>query len=248
MNKNFYKNYFEAEKNHWFMMVRRMMATDILKKYFFQKPSELKILDFGCGSGIFVGELQEKGYQVFGTDISEEAIKYGGLKGIKNLKVQNSNKLDYPDNTFDAVLSMDVLEHLEDESWAIKEAERVLKPKGKFIIMVPAYQFLWGVQDEVAHHYRRYTLGEIKRKVLNPLQFKMVFSSYFNTFLFLPIAFVRIMSRILNLKRRQSDFDINSPFLNKLFFSVFNFERKTLKHIKFPFGVSILLIVEKVDQ
>jgi len=70
-------------------------------------------------------------------------------------------------------------------------------------------------------------------------------STYFNTFLFLPIALVRLTSKIFGLKKRQSDFDINNPFLDKLFFLIFNFERKLLKHIKFPFGVSILLVLEK---
>ncbi len=245
MNRNFYKNYFEVEKNHWLMKVRRMMVVDNLTKYFSRSPKEVKILDFGCGSGIFVGELGERGYDVSGTDISEEAIKFGELKGIKNLTIQDSHKLNYPDRQFDVVLSMDVLEHLEDESWAIKEVARVLKPGGKFIVMVPAYQFLWGVQDEVAHHYRRYTLGGIKDKVLTSGEFKIVSSSYFNTILFLPIALVRLASRIFKLKKRQSDFDLNTPLLDKIFFSLFNFERKLLRYLKFPFGVSILLIAEK---
>lgn len=245
MNRNFYKNYFEIEKKHWLMRVRRQIIVDNLNKYFSKKSSEIKVLDFGCGSGIFVDELQKKGYQIFGTDISEEAIKYGELRGINNLKIQDSHKLDYPDNNFDVVLSMDVLEHLEDESWAVREVERILKPGGKFIIMVPAYQFLWGVQDEVAHHYRRYTLGGLKNKISNSGSFNIKYSTYFNTFLFLPIALVRIVSRIFNLKKRQSDFDINNPLMDKLFFSIFNFERKLLKYFKFPFGVSILLVLEK---
>jgi dTDP-4-dehydrorhamnose reductase len=245
MNRNFYKNYFEIEKNHWLMKIRRSIVLDNMKKYLGKKPSEAKILDFGCGSGIFVEELQRRGYKIFGTDISEEAIKFGELKGIKNLSVQDSHKLGYGSNSFDAVLSMDVLEHLEDESWAIKEVERILRPGGKFIIMVPAYQFLWGVQDEVAHHYRRYTLGGIKKKILNSSGLKIKHSTYFNTLLFAPIALVRIISKIFGLKNRQSDFDLNNPILDKIFFSVFNFERKLLKRIKFPFGVSILLVLEK---
>lgn len=245
MNRNFYKNYFEIEKNHWLMRVRRSIVEDNLQSLSVQNKSQPKILDFGCGSGIFVGELQEKGYDASGIDISSEAVKFGELKGIKNLKVQDSHKIDYPDSFFDVVLSLDVLEHLEDESWAVKEVNRVLRSGGKFIVMVPAYMFLWGVQDEVAHHYRRYTLGKLKDVVMKNGNFQIKKSSYFNTFLFLPIALVRIVSRIFNLKKRQSDFDINNPLLDKLFFAIFNFERKLLKSFKFPFGVSILLVLEK---
>lgn len=245
MNRNFYKNYFEIEKNHWLMRVRRMIIDDNLNKYLTKKPNETKILDFGCGSGFFTDKLQEKGYQSFGIDISEEAIKFGELKGIKNLSVQDSHKLNYPDNNFDVVLSMDVLEHLEDESWAIKEVNRVLKSGGMFVVMVPAYKFLWGVQDEVAHHYRRYTLGNVKKIILNNGKFKIIRSSYFNTLLFMPIVLVRVISRIFKLNKRQSDFDINNPIIDKILFQIFNFERKLLRHIKFPFGVSILLILKK---
>lgn len=246
MNRNFYKNYFEVEKNHWLMKVRRLIILDNIKKLFGKKGNNERILDFGCGSGFFVKELQKAGhFSCWGVDISEDAIKFGELRGTKNLSVLDSHKLNFKDNSFDIVLSMDVLEHLEDESWAIKEIERILKPKGKFIVMVPAYQFLWGVQDEVAHHYRRYTLGGIKKRILDNGDFKILKSSYFNTFLFLPIAIVRIFSKVFNLKKRQSDFDINSPFLDKVFFSIFNFERKLLKSISFPFGVSVLLVLEK---
>jgi ubiquinone/menaquinone biosynthesis C-methylase UbiE len=245
MNRNFYRNYFEIEKNHWLMKIRRMIAVDNLNKYFPKKSNGMKILDFGCGSGLFASELQEGGYKTFGIDISEEAIKFGELNGIKNLSVLDSHKINFPDDYFDLVFSMDVLQHFENEPWAIKEIYRVLKPGGKFIVTVPAYQFLWGVQDEAAHHYRRYTLSGLKKIILDSGEFSVNRATYFNTLLFLPIALVRLISKIFGLKKRHSDFDINNHFLDKLFFSIFNFERKLLKHTKFPFGVSILLILEE---
>lgn len=244
MNKNFYHNYFEIEKSHWLMKVRRMIIKDVLQQNL-TDPKKGKILDFGCGSGILVGELSREGYNSYGVDVSEEAIKFGELNGIKNIKAQGSHKLDYPNNYFEAVLSMDVLEHIEDESWVVKEIYRVLKPGGMFAVMVPAYMFLWGVQDEVAHHYRRYTLTSLKKVLFDNADFKLVRSSYFNTFLFLPIAAVRITSRLFGLKKRQSDFDLNNPFLDKILFFIFNLERKILKRINFSFGVSIILILKK---
>lgn len=245
MDVGFYKKYFEVEKKHWLMRVRRSIIEDNLRRFFSANTSQTKILDFGCGSGIFVSELQEKGYDVHGVDISAEAIKFGELRGIKNLSIQDSHRLDFPDASFDVVLSLDVLEHLEDESWAIREVYRILKPGGKFMVMVPAYMFLWGVQDEVAHHYRRYTLNKLEKVISRNGDFKFIKSSYFNSFLFLPIAMVRLLSKHFRLKKRESDFDINTPLLDKIFFTIFNFERKLLRKIVFPFGVSILLISQK---
>ena len=245
MDRSFYKNYFKIEKEHWLMLGRRAIVRDNLAKYLTKKPENTKVFDFGCGSGIFVEELAKDGFDSHGVDISAEAVRFGELQGIKNLGVIDSHKLDFPSNTFDAIFTLDVLEHLEDEDWALKEMERVLKPGGIVIVMVPAYMFLWGVQDEVAHHYRRYTMGHLLKKIKKSTSFSVVRHSYFNTFLFPIIALVRIFSRLLGIRGRESDFDLNSPMLNKILFYLFNLERKLLQKISSPFGVSILLVLKK---
>lgn len=245
MERSFYKNYFKIEKEHWLMVVRRKIVLDNLHTSVNKKLEETKVLDFGCGSGIFVDELAKQGYDAHGLDISDEAIKFGALQGIKNLGTISGHKIDFPDNTFDAVCTLDVLEHLEDESWALSEMKRVLKPNGVIVIMVPAFMFLWGVQDEVAHHYRRYTRSNLLAKIKKTTSLSIIKSSYFNTFLFLPIAFVRVISRVFGIKGRESDFDINSPFMNRLFFKIFDTERSLLKKINFPVGVSVLTVLRK---
>ncbi len=245
MDRSFYKNYFKIEKEHWLMQIRRTIVQDNLAKYLTKNPKNTKLLDFGCGSGIFVEELEKAGFDAHGVDISDEAVRFGALQGVKNLSVMDSHRINFSDNTFDVVLSMDVLEHLEDESWAIKEIERILKPGGVFVVMVPAYMFLWGVQDEVAHHYRRYTKSGLLKEVANSSSLKVVRSSYFNTFLFAPIALVRLVSRLFKIKGRESDFDLNSPVLNKILFFIFNLERKILMKVNYPFGVSILALFKK---
>jgi 2-polyprenyl-3-methyl-5-hydroxy-6-metoxy-1,4-benzoquinol methylase len=245
VDAGFYKNYFKIEKEHWLMRARRMIVRDSLDKYLGKEQVGVHLLDFGCGSGFFVNELAHAGFDSHGVDISEEAVRFGELQGIKNLGVITSHKINYPDTIFDVVLSLDVLEHLEDPSWALAEIERVLKPGGIFVVMVPAYMFLWGVQDEVAHHYRRYTKGMLLKEVEKSTSLSVVRSSYFNTFLFPPIALLRIVSRLFKIKSRESDFDINNPMLDKIFFTIIDFERKLLKKICYPFGVSIIAVFKK---
>lgn len=244
MDRSFYKNYFEVERHHWLMKGRRGIVLDTLNRYG-QQPYDMKVLDFGCGSGYFVGELAQRGYQSFGLDISHEAIQFGQRQGIRNIDVIDAHKINYPDNYFQAVLSLDVLEHLEDASWAIQEMERVLAPTGVAIIMVPAFQFLWGVQDEVAHHYRRYTMRSLVRAVRTSSGLDVVRSSYFNTFLFAPIAAIRLISRWFHIRGRESDFDLNNRFLNVMLYAIFWVERLFLSYVRFPFGVSILLVLKK---
>ncbi|MDO8604225.1 MAG: sugar nucleotide-binding protein [bacterium] len=93
MERSFYKNYFKIEKEHWLMVVRRMIVEDNLKSYSVKPPRETKVLDFGCGSGIFVDEIATLGYKAHGLDISEEAIKFGVLQGIKTWELLMRTKL-----------------------------------------------------------------------------------------------------------------------------------------------------------
>ncbi|MBI2063498.1 MAG: class I SAM-dependent methyltransferase [Candidatus Yanofskybacteria bacterium] len=248
MKPDFYKQYFQIEKDHWLMRVRRLIIFDLLKKYAKLPDGKVKILDFGCGSGYLVGELAKLGYNSFGVDNFDEAIEYGKQRGIKNLSVVFGAETDYESSFFDVVFALDVLEHLENEEPVLREIERILRPGGVLIIMAPAFMFLWGVQDEVAHHYRRYTMPKLLETIRKSSNLSVVQKTYFNAFLFMPIALVRLFSRWFNIKNRESDFDINNPVLNKIFFWIINLERFLLRHLQFPFGVSILTVLKKIDD
>ena len=243
MEKDFCKTYFEAEKSHWWFKVRRNIVLSLIKKY--KIPKTAKIFDFGCGSGYTVGYLQKLGYDVSGVDVSAEAIEFGLSRGIRNLSVARDGGISHPEGSFDLVLALDVIEHIEDDLGAIRGLKEALKPRGMAIITVPAYQWMWGVQDEVAHHFRRYTISSLKSAVREVDNLTIVRKTYFNTILFPPIAIVRIISRWFNLKERESDFDINNRFLNSLSYFIFNLETYLLKFLNFPFGVSILFVLKK---
>src|SRR3989344_2086004 len=136
----------------------------------------------------------------------------------------------------------------EKERPTVTELVRVSKPGGKIIFTVPAYEWLWGVQDDVSRHFRRYTEKSLIKVFKNFPELTIIRKTYFNTFLFPPIAVVRLISRWFNIKGRQSDFEINNPLLDAIFYSIFNLEFYFLKLINFPFGVSIILILEKNDS
>jgi len=243
MDSNFYSSYFKAEEKHWWFRVRRNLVVSLIEKY--KVPKTAKIFDFGCGSGYTVDYLQKRGYEASGSDISAEAIEFGLSKGIRNLTVAPGGQINPPDGEYDLILALDVVEHIQDDYGTIRAIEKALKPGGLAFVTVPAYQWLWGVEDDVSHHYRRYTAESLARIVQKNTHLKIIKETYFNTFLFLPIAIVRIFSKWFNLKRRESDFDINNTWLNTLFFHIFNLESNFLKYINFPFGVSILVVIQK---
>jgi len=241
MDADFYKTYFEVEKSHWWFRVRRNIVLFLIEKY--KIPKTAKIFDFGCGSGYLVGQLQKMSYDASGSDISREAVEFGRKNGVKNIEALQLGEMP-PEDSFDLILALDVIEHIKDDREAVRGLERALKPGGMLIITVPAHQWMWGVQDEAAHHFRRYNMGTLL-KLFQGENLSVLRKSYFNTFLFLPIAVVRLSSKLFKFKERESDFDINNKLINGIFYPIFNLEAKLLKFMNFPFGVSILMVLRK---
>jgi hypothetical protein len=141
------------------------------------------------------------------------------------------------------VIATDILEHLDDDSIGIKEIHRTLAREGKAILTVPAFKSLWGIQDVVGMHKRRYSKKEILGKIETE-GFTIMESSYFNFFLFFPIAFGRRLIRLFGLKI-ESENKINSPLVNFFLKTIFSIEPYLLKYLSFPFGVSIFCIAKK---
>ncbi len=156
--------------------------------------------------------------------------------------------LPFRDRSFDAVFILDVLEHIEGDEVALKEVRRVLRLGGSLLITVPAFMFLFGRQDRVSDHKRRYRRPALV-KLVNDLGFEVQYSTYFNTVLFPPIAAARLARRWLRLADGdgKTDFDMRLPrplelSLEKLFAA----ERHAIDRIALPFGVSLLCSARRV--
>jgi 2-polyprenyl-3-methyl-5-hydroxy-6-metoxy-1,4-benzoquinol methylase len=243
MDLKLHKQHQQVQESHWWFRVKDNILKDLAKKYFKYGAS---ILDFGCNYGHLVRLLQSSGYDSYGFDISEKAINYGRSLGINNIFLESEKSL--MPASFDALVALDVLEHLEDDGKILNYFSSIVRSGGVVIMTVPAFGFLWGVQDVISHHFRRYTLKKLLHLVESDGNFKILKKSYFNTLLFVPIALVRIFTRVFVKNPRYSDLDMNGNFLNKIFFHIFDFERKILRYVSFPFGVSILLVLKKNDN
>lgn len=93
------------------------------------------VLDIGCGAGILTNALAKVGHKVFGLDLSPKSLeiaKKHDQTGQVSYSEANAYSLPYPDQMFDVVCAMDVLEHVEEPRLLISEASRVLKPGGLF--------------------------------------------------------------------------------------------------------------------
>jgi ubiquinone/menaquinone biosynthesis C-methylase UbiE len=94
-----------------------------------------RVLDIGCGEG-YVSSVLVGDNEVFGLEIAEPAIEEAKKKGIKAVP-SNLEDIPFPDRNFDVVLALDILEHLFDPVFVLREANRVLKDEGMLIISVP---------------------------------------------------------------------------------------------------------------
>jgi 2-polyprenyl-3-methyl-5-hydroxy-6-metoxy-1,4-benzoquinol methylase len=118
---------------------------DFLKKI----PESATILDIGCGAGAILRSLQPyyPNLRLFGTDISEIAITEARAHSTNiNYEQSTAEKLPYSDNTFDAVLMFEVLEHVENPEQSLCEIYRILKPEGKLYLAVPQEKSLLTIQ------------------------------------------------------------------------------------------------------
>jgi len=243
MDESLYKTYQQVEEKHWWFRGRRALIFWLLNKYC-RTPSKTAVLDVGCNSGLLVEKLRQAGYNAAGCDVSAEAVAYGREQGRQGLQVCALPNLPYADGQFDVILCLDTLEHIENDNLALREIRRALKQTGLVILTVPAFMSLWGLQDEVSHHFRRYTKAEMLAKIKASGHWQLARVSYFNFFLFLPIWLIRKISNILQL-RRNSDFDINNQFLNKILIILFLSEIWLLKILSYPCGVSLLVAAQK---
>mgnify|MGYP006162300023 FL=1 len=139
-----------------------------------------------------------------------------------------------------------MVEHLDDDIAGLREMRRVLRRDGRILLFVPAFMFLWGVQDDVSNHRRRYTLPRLLSAV-EAAGFSIEWSSYANISFFLPVLVVRSVMRWLGL-RADTEYGINISLMNGPFSQLFAAERFVFKRGRLPLGVSAVCIARRTEN
>ena len=244
MEIEYEKRYHQVETKNWWFVTRRKYLLDLLKN----APKDSVILDIGCSSGIFLKDLERIGFKkenLFGIDISEKAIENCKNNGIQNAFVMDAQNITLPEK-FDFIVASDCLEHLRDDTQAIKNWCGLLKTGGLMCIFVPAFQSLWSMHDEVNMHFRRYTSKELKDKLTSE-KLTVLKSSYWNFSLFIPLYLYRKMAAVLSRNKKKEGQIIDGKIANIILLKLLMFENKLLRHVNFPFGVSTFCIVKKLE-
>lgn len=243
-----------VEESHWWFVGRRRIISSFLQRLCRDLKATraqsgggdtaLNILDVGCGTGANLEMLADFG-EAEGVDVSAEALSFCQARGLRSVKQGAAEALPYESDSFDMVTGLDVVEHLDDDLAGLQEMRRVLRRDGRAVLFVPAFMFLWGVQDDISNHRRRYTMAGLKR-VVREAGFEIERATYVNISFFAPILLGRLFMRATRL-RPESENNITVGFLNGVLGKFLGAESLPLRYLNFPFGVSIMCIARKVQ-
>ncbi|MCK4912005.1 MAG: class I SAM-dependent methyltransferase [Thermodesulfovibrionales bacterium] len=196
------------------------------------------ILSIGAGTGENLATAAKCG-DVSALDIDQEALDLIPEGLVKEKTRGDACHLPYGDGSFDMVLALDVLEHIEDNRAAVAEIRRVLKPGGTVICTVPAHPYLFGAHDRGLGHARRFTM----RSTLALFEGLDVCEAGHWMFFLLPAAFVQRMAQRNTQKGSKA---MLPGFINGLLYRVLKLESVLIGHgVRFPTGLSIYLTARK---
>lgn len=238
------KEYEQLEQNYWWFLGRRKIILSVLQKY--AGGGQKQILDWGCGPGANFPLLEKFG-TVLGVDSSEEAIAACHRKGISSV-VLASHPSQLYNRQFDFVTAFDVLEHIPNDAGFLREIKSLIKPGGRLLVTVPAYQFLWSAFDVAVQHQRRYTKSKLDT-LLKANGFEPIFSSYFNFFLTPAFIGYRGIKKLLGDK--PSTLNSSAPrfpaSVNTLLAKILGFEAQLVPPLSLPFGTSIIILAKAAN-
>lgn len=209
-------------------------------------PPRARVLDAGCGTGGFLARLRaaRPDLQLFGLDYAPRAAARAARKSGAAVAAGSVNALPFRDAAFDAAVSLDVLSHAAvEETTALAELRRVLRPFGLLVLNLPAHEWLRSAHDQRVHTARRYGRREIARK-LTRAGFTEVTPRHWNSLL-LPLMIVQ--RRLLRRHAAApSDVQAYPAWLDAGLGAVCRLEAGLARAgLRFPLGGSILAIAHR---
>jgi SAM-dependent methyltransferase len=241
MDRDYELQTHRAEDRHWWYRGRRRVLERVLAQL--RLPARARILDAGCGSGRNMIELAHHG-TVTGVELSATSVALARERDAGEVIEGSVLEMGFAADSFELAVSLDVIEHLQDDLGALRELRRVVAPGGALLVTVPAYQWLWSGHDEINHHHRRYTRRTLER-VARQAGWKPVRTTYFNSLL-LPVAIVlRGLDRLSSSATESSlDLWVPPPPLNWLLERPLALEAAVIgARGRIPAGLSLLAVL-----
>lgn len=251
MEAHEYQTLFEFEPSYWRYRALHSIVIDTLNSLRLERNA--RVLDAGCGTGYNLLNITRAiSPRAFGLDVSPEVVPFWRQRDLRRVCLASVNDLPFPDGTFDAVVSLDVLDQdAVIETAAYRELWRVVREDGLIVIVVPAYKWLLTKEHHRAvHASRRYT-ERCLLALLKTQSVELVRMSHLFALLLPVIAAYRLARRLFGNGRSnlpRSELRRLPPVVNDVFCGVMNLERLLLRKKDLPFGSSLLAVVRKTSK
>lgn len=246
MEEREYLHMYEEEERHWWYVGMRAIVLSLLPPG--SLPENPLLLDAGCGTGYNMGWLrQHYGARVTGLEYSPCGLEFCLRRGERGVVRADAASLPLSQDAFDLVVSFDVLSHLKDgpaRAAALGEFLRVLKPGGRLLIRVAAYEWLRSSHDAVIMTHHRYGRRELRDAVVHA-GFRPLRLTSANTILFPAAVLWRVLKKA-GLAPAGSDVRARTRGagpLNRALASVLRLEAAMLRSNKFGFGFGLSVFI-----
>lgn len=180
-----------SQERHPWEQARLQTVQSLLKKFLYP-GSDSHVLDIGCGDCYVLNEMAHKfpDSHFTGVDTALTPDKTTAIESAfntDNISISSSIEQLPPDQTFDIVTMLDVLEHIEDDKTFLKDLSTNdrLRPGGVILLTVPAFNSLFTEHDRKLNHFRRYNLSKLT-KTVSQAGLSTIDSGYFFASLLLP--------------------------------------------------------------
>jgi len=244
MDESLLLSFAQVEHSHWWFLTRRRIVDEAIGT---DIPPCARILEVGCGTGSFLQHLARRfpDATITGIEPSKTAAKTarscGGTVTCGTFETIPSSL----DESVDLLVTLDVIEHCQDDSEALRNAMSVMSPGARLVLTVPAMPSLWSPHDEANHHLRRYTAGD-PAGALHSAGFLVERLTHFNTLL-LPLGYVtRTISRLTG-SHALSGTGMPHRWVNAALTALFSLEVHMLRRFDLPLGMSLLAVAHKPE-
>lgn len=249
-NEGFRVEYFDElaalEADNFWFRARNDLIVWALQRYF---PACRTLLEIGCGTGFVLGGIYaaDPSIALSASEIFIAGLAFAAARvPSADFSQMDARHIPYRDE-FDVIGAFDVLEHIEDDVAVLAEVGRALRPGGGFLATVPQHPSLWSLQDEHAHHVRRYTAAGLRRKV-EAAGFEVVRMTSFVSLLLPMLVAARLRTRECKTDVGFDAIDeLRQPrAVNIALEAVMTMERTLIRHgLSLPAGGSLLLVARK---
>ena len=239
-----YERMYQVEQSHWWYLGMQTITRAMLDRYV--NGSDAQILDAGCGTGAAMSACLPRYGQVTGCDFSILALRYCHQRAIQQITQASVTALPFPPEFFDLITSFDVLYErgVDSPAAALAEFKRILRPAGKLLLRLPAYDWLRGQHDQAVHTGRRFDARSLSH-LLNESGLRPLHITYANTFLFPLAVLKRLLERVFPPAAGSSDLALGAGLFNPLLTRILAAEAPIAAGRGLPFGLSVIAIAQK---